>query len=1610
MLVPRLIKFLRRALYVLVSMLFLVAVGLYLFLKTELGERWLKHFAETQFARLFNGRLAIERVELNFPASISLCDVKIFVGQDSVPSLSLERLSLTIAGVSFHRDIEDGLIEELRIGRLALYSPKAVVVQEADSVINFLRLFKPDSAQTSAATDSSQTKPIRFLVDEIAIRDGDFWWINRLAPAPDADARAALDSLRERGIEPLNYDSLRLSRLHLVLNGKIDGERIEGELRELSLLVPESDFAIAEARLRFSLAPRETKISDLVFKTSRSALYGEATLRGYDIFAPYCEDSLRRAALDLRLDVQSLAFDDLKRLAPALYFLNGSVSAKAVAKGSLDSLSIGELSLAIERSRIGVSGEIKNVFEPARSELHLTLRDARFAFGDAPKIAPTLAIPDLSYLGKVDLAGGFNGRLDRFRAQVSARCAAGNVSLDAEVNLAKTRAPEYAGTLAVERLDLGKALRDSSLSSDLNFTAKLEAKGASLETLEAKFVTTMLPSRFRDYRFSRFSTNAKFSRKKLEGSFYAEMDAQSAEFAGYIDFSQALPVYQGSGRIANFDISTFTGNDSLKSDLTLEYALEGSGVRLGDVSVDFALEIDSSSIGNLRVPRGTKAKATLIQSKTDSSATFVFYSDLLDIELEGRFNLAQLATLIELESSVVAREIYKNNIFRTERQEERFQAMSQKVKSLEKQVKKKKVETAKVEFPTLNATFKLSLKSLEAMSLIAKAGYFNAKAELRGKIASQSNQFSLVALLKIDSTTYSDLFFAQNLGATFAFSDEIGETEHQLRAKLSLNAFRLKAGEQRLLDTKFEMRYDRQATQIELRSSHVNARATLELDMLVGVFDERYVAEIERFKYATSEFSWEANPNSEFLISPQKIRFSNVAFRNKDQELALGGFIEFDGDGSLTLALKNFNLGDLRRFFLPDNFNGAFGGRLNLALNVTGNLQHPEMTFELQARDVIYGSVRAGNLSLTADYASKRLNFSLAANLDSTKKSRVFGQGEAFNRISGSGKIPINLDSDGTPFGFIETEEVVAEIRSDDIAASALETFVPLERTSGFVKLLATVSGRFPKPNVRIALTLDNVKTTPIATQVEYALNGEIIATPSGARWTNLTFNDRFGGAGSTSGAIRMNDFAIESLDIAIAFNHLYLMRKPESKDGTPFGKLVASTNNLRYFGTLDAPKLTGRLIINEGDLSSFAKNANNATQFAEAAKFITLRPREDTTLTPEERERLKKERRLSEEFSMDENRVRLQAYQITPYDLMTMDLRVTTQRRLLYTIIFNKYLGEQMKVGIEDVDIRVRKRGVNMEAFGSATISGGSYVAFTKNFEVKPGGKISWNEEDILNASINVTAETRTRVDNPDPRRAGSQADVFLVVKITGTALSPNVAMGYRFEEMEFKMPNSDLPGIEDPNAVLNFALLLSAGQWYAPPVELGGSGGSLGAGTVASAGLGAGVGLLSSQLSRVAGTIAGVQSVNIGLARDAGGGFSGLDLSVAYAVPGTDGKLVIIGSGSFANDDSAAARGGNANSQKLEYRVSDKVVLEAFRVFGQNNFTIFNQEMQELWGFGVAYRDNFHTWSELSDRIFRRKRTIDWRARDKKKIEQQPPNDPEKSASNSETESASK
>lgn len=162
----------------------------------------------------------------------------------------------------------------------------------------------------------------------------------------------------------------------------------------------------------------------------------------------------------------------------------------------------------------------------------------------------------------------------------------------------------------------------------------------------------------------------------------------------------------------------------------------------------------------------------------------------------------------------------------------------------------------------------------------------------------------------------------------------------------------------------------------------------------------------------------------------------------------------------------------------------------------------------------------------------------------------------------------------------------------------------------------------------------------------------------------------------------------------------------------------------------------------------------------------------------------------------------------------------------------------------------------------------------------------------------------------------------------------------------------------------------MLLSKQWYAAP----GSSGQYGNIAVSSAGLSAGAGLISSQISRIVQNIAGIESFNVNVGVDNKGALSGLDLSFALSVPGTNGKVRFVGTGSSPDIKDKALFNYYGTSQKIEYRVTPKVYVEAYRSYGQNSSTASNTNLQkpsETWGASVSYRERFHSWDQFWKRV---------------------------------------
>ena len=318
-------------------------------------------------------------------------------------------------------------------------------------------------------------------------------------------------------------------------------------------------------------------------------------------------------------------------------------------------------------------------------------------------------------------------------------------------------------------------------------------------------------------------------------------------------------------------------------------------------------------------------------------------------------------------------------------------------------------------------------------------------------------------------------------------------------------------------------------------------------------------------------------------------------------------------------------------------------------------------------------------------------------------------------------------------------------------------------------------------------------------------------------------------------------------------------------------------------------------------------------------------------------------------------------------------DLRLESSAPLKYNMIFDRVRGEQLETTLRNLSLNVNKRQQSYRLFGSVNVSSGKYRFSNTNFDLDDGGRIVWNNVDIRSGVMrNLFGRKYVNATNA---QTGESDNVRLLLAIQGTLNNPNVQMGYYLNDDSQPFSSENMIGAQsskiDPNTELNVIALLLTKQWYIRP----GSQASYGKLPFSSVGISAGTGLISSQISRFVEKAAGLESFNVNFGVDEQGGLSGLELSLAFLVPGTGGKMRFIGTGSSPDIGETALFDYYGNSQQLQYRITPKVFVEAYRSYGLfgNDVTTTNLlEPTETYGVSIAYRERFYTWEQFWNRIF--------------------------------------
>lgn len=1562
--------YMARTLLFVLTVFLTITVIVGLLMKTGTVSLLVKNQIERSFEEEFNGRIDIWKVNINFPIEIDIYNTKVFIEDEYRPSLTIDTLSLKLSYFNYF----DGGFSGVIINKLFLSGIDLSIYETKDGLINFAKLKKLQTVEEP----EKESPPLFSTLPELncqhfEIRDLSLKWQRELrASPPDEGIKHNLGHNfwhLKTGI--VKYEELAIDKFAVKCNFKTAPNFISGVLNQLQFDLPLNDFQLKKASAYFFFSDTQSEILALDAQTSRSMLTLSASIRDVNMFSPLNLEAVKTSPLFFQLSSERLAKADLALFTDKLPEAFKSLAVDIKTKGTLENLDVSKFGLLVGKNRLSLTGSLKKLYEPKKLVVDLPVVEARINVEELGELVGNQNIQAYNYLEPLDLNGSIKGGLDNAQLDLAFDSDFGNGKIQADVSGPSSDNPNWQAQLSMDRLNLAPVLNDPEYQSRLNGMATFSGQGKSLETLNGALIVSLDSSKFSGRRISKLRSTVDIHEKKLEGSLEVLSNRQKIDLQSIVSFNSDKTRFEANGTVKNLNLTSVLLDKNYQSDLNLSFNIQGEGNDLGDLSTTWKVKFDSSGLKGVEIEKDTKAFFSIIQSAEGSSIEVA--SDIIEVNAYGDFDLNRLKNIGEYETRASLKELNQNNIFR-----ERFSLPN--LLGISSENLEVSGDSA-FEFPELKLIFDAHLKSPEKIARILQIGDLEAEGTFRGVIQSSAHEMSFKSNAQLESLRFKDKIAALDLKFALNYKDSLVQTEQGVKSRffniVSFDADKLKLGNNLLFETNALFDYSDRKLYLNVRTSDKTTGGLFDLETSVSFLNELYDISLKNFSFATSNVLWQLNPNAHIRLSEQEISLENVFFENYNQIIELDGRLNLSGYGEIDVNVKELDLSELRTLIFKEK-DKRFEGIVNLAGEIKGTLDDPIINSQLYIDDLAYQNVDIGHLQLQTDYKQQDLLLNLSANLNQERIDSLKLRSYPFNHITLKGSLPVDLSFVSTEERFVRSKHIDVKLSSPNISPKVIEYFLPFfSNSNGDIPVEATVSHNFPNPKILIRAKLKDFVTTVEPSGVTYKINGDLTVTEDEIRPRGVIFEDYSGGKGELSGAVLMDFFDVTGLDLKGTCTRLELLNKPDIGDQEFWGDIVGSSTDLSLTGNLDYPVLRGEMNIDDANYSMLRTGAANASQLAQATRFVNFVPRKDPTtdLMDIYNENINETIYLFEDNDKETEEV----YQEKFLDkLRIRDFILKNNRRLTFNVIFDRYSGEKFQTEIPRLLLNVNKTGQNYVANGFVNIASGKYNFATAAFDIQPDAKISWNNINIREGEMeNVYANRRLRVSDKENNQID---DVTLSLHIGGTLNDPQVQMGYYLNELSQPYSSqASFGGISstiDPNAQLNIMTLLFANQWYTKP----GSNASFEGNTaISNVGLSTGAGLISAQLSRLASGISGLESVDLNITRDSEGSPVGVDLTVALTVPGTDGRLKLITSGTTSKTELVNQNASYySNAQKLEYQLTNNLIVEAYRTFGLNRNSVgygFGDQVSEIWGLSVAYRKDFRTWGELWDRIFKSK-----------------------------------
>ena len=1326
-------------------------------------------FSQTQFFRDRLRSIALTNLQKLLNADIYLGELR----GDLIAGFVLDSLSVAVDGqtvvatdsVEFRYNILALPGRTVSLGSITLVRPTVHLLRTRTGEWNFQRVFRPAAPDSAASLADTTAAPWKVHLEGLDIVDGLVLLV---------DSSWVLEHPEEPGF--VDYQNFTLRNVRLAMAGYLEPDEKRVEIKQLSFDVEEPAFRLRSLSLRARITRAETEVTDLHIVTGRSDLTLSASIGGADLLGGFSLSGLQHSPVSATLRIEALDFQELRRLLPAVDFLDGEVSGGLAVHGEFGRLDVTRLDVRHAKTALSLRGTVSNLHRPEDLALDLRMDENTIDPADIENLLPGLELPDFSGIGVARISVRFKGTPLDFTAGMQVDAGAGQLQVPGmSLTIGGPRVLAYQGEATFRNVDLAAFTGVPSLKSHLTGSITAQGEGVALRKMVGTIEVRLDSSSFRDEPITDAWLSIGARERRILGRVQATVGGTTGELTGVLDESGgSVPSFTLNGRVTGLNLQKFLHDPEYESNIAVAIDASGAGLNWNDLDGTLLLDFANSRYRDYTMDSGY---VQVTVTGVDSLHKIVTVgSPVLDVVVEGLFDPPTVVRLFTYQIQNIRNELGR-----------KLASIDSSLLSSVDPREFARLEQELMRSKSLpDAEFTVQLKNLEPLASAIGGARFIGTGFVAGEIHGQEGNLTLVSKLQLDEFAYGN----DREGGIFIEG-----------ADISLDVRRLTRG-QPLENLDFQCAgsidhlainqasFDSLTVDVQYRDNDARfgvgilgdeRKFRVDTEGHIRLTQDTVSLAMTRLDAAYESYRWEGRPGARLVLTGKGLQMDDFALVRGDEVFEARGFLGEGKRFAATVKAGNLDISFLK-YVLPPESPGVhrafFAGRADVHLDASGTLTDPVCSAGVRIRDVQVREMPLGTITADLRYQQR----ALTGRLESTSAG---DSGAPQLRIDGV--VPANFALAGFEGKRFPDEPVDLAIRAERFQLAVLDPFLPaFDEFTGLMNCDLKLRGTFRDPVYEGPISVTNGSFLFEPNNIAYEYEGEFRAAGkriqvvrTGVRNVEADARDGKRGALTITGDLALRNFRPGDFNLNVTGNLLVVKESTQRSTLEISGELFAEIERggLRFTGEIEHSLLHGAVNIRNSTLVFPPSQAQVGEESATSVPVVWV---DDTTKVTV------RKRRAAEQYFTTRNAPGgdVSREEETPtvsfMDGLQYDLEIETGGgTTTIEMIFNPLTAEKL---VATINGHFAIRGDKSRWFGELTVSQ-AYYNFLKRFDAE--GKIRY-AGDFLNPELDITATYQNRRTVQDSTGRADEK-VVVIFKITGTKKEPKIETQMKIDDVDY-------------------------------------------------------------------------------------------------------------------------------------------------------------------------------------------------------------------------------